>query len=436
MEGRIAVVGGGMLGMTLAYYLAGAGRDVTLFEAEDDLGGLLRNFRVGEICWDRYYHVILPTDLHLQRLLDELGLMHQVQWKRTRTGLLLDGQLYSVSSTAEFAALPALSLLEKLRLGMHLFYASRVRDWHRLERVTAVEWLRTWSGPRASARFWVPLLRAKLGEEYRCASAVFIWATMARLYGARRSGTKREKLGYVRGGYAVVIETMKAALRARGAKVACEHQLLHVQPEAQGGFLLQFANGARHRFQKVIFTVPNPNVRAICPWLPAGEQNRLAKARYMGIVCVAFLLRRPLAGFYVTNLADASFPFTGVIEMSSLVDANAFGGHAMVYLPKYVSENDSLFQASEVDVVDDFFDGLRRIFPELTLGDLAGWNVARHRYVFALPTLRYSEIAPPLTTSVQGLYIVNSAQIVSTTLNVNETVRQAQAALPVVLGEQ
>ncbi len=436
MQGRIAVIGGGMLGMTLAYYLAGAGRDVALFEAEDDLGGLVRSFRVGKVSWDRYYHVILPSDSHLQQLLAGLGLLDRVLWKKTRTGLLLDGKLYSVSSTGEFAALPALSLVEKLRLGMHLLYASRVRDWRRLERVTAVEWLRTWSGSRASARFWVPLLRAKLGEEYHRASAVFIWATMARLYGARRSGAKREELGYVRGGYAPVIEAMKAAMHGRGVKVACEHQLLHVQPEAGGGFLLHFANGASHRFRKVILTVPNPSVRAICPWLQPEEQHALAKARYMGIVCVALLLRRPLAGFYVTNIADTGFPFTGVIEMSSLVDASSFGGHALVYLPKYVSEDDPLLLTSDDDVVVDFFAGLRRLFPELTPNDVEGWSVARQRYVFALPTLRYSEIAPPVKTSVPGLYIVNSAQVVSATLNVNETVRQAQAAVPVVLSDQ
>ena len=50
------------------------------------------------------------------------------------------------------------------------------------------EWLTAWSGRRTFERFWLPLLRAKLGESYRESSAAFIWATIQRLYAARRTG--------------------------------------------------------------------------------------------------------------------------------------------------------------------------------------------------------------------------------------------------------
>jgi hypothetical protein len=51
----------------------------------------------------------------------------------------------------------------------------------------------------------------------------------------------------------------------------------------------------------------------------------------------------------------------------------------------------------------------------------------------ALPTLGYSEHLPPMSTSVPGLHIVNSAHIVNGTLNVNETIQLADRALPRIL---
>jgi uncharacterized protein with NAD-binding domain and iron-sulfur cluster len=59
---RCAVIGGGVLGMALALRLAAAGREVTLYEAGDVLGGLAGPWKVGDATWDRHYHVTLLSD--------------------------------------------------------------------------------------------------------------------------------------------------------------------------------------------------------------------------------------------------------------------------------------------------------------------------------------------------------------------------------------
>ena len=56
---------------------------------------------------------------------------------------------------------PPLGLVDKLRLGATIVHASRVTDWRRLEGISAVDWLRRWSGRRTLEKIWVPLLRAK-----------------------------------------------------------------------------------------------------------------------------------------------------------------------------------------------------------------------------------------------------------------------------------
>jgi hypothetical protein len=55
------------------------------------------------------------------------------------------------------------------------------------------------------------------------------------------------------------------------------------------------------------------------------------------------------------------------------------------------------------------------------------------RHVFALSTLNYSRRVPRVETSIPGLLLVNSSQIVNGTLNVNETVRLAEESLPAIL---
>ena len=185
--------------MELGRRLAGAGGQVTIYEAAPEPGGLAMTWPIAGTRWDRHYHVILPTDQRLVALIEELGIDDDLLWEQSSTGLFAGGKLFSVSSTAELLRLPSLRLIDKVRLGMTMLYASRVSNWRRLERISAEQWLARWSGRRTYREFWRPLLRSKLGDNADLASAAFISAIMKRLYMARTTGAKVEKLGFVRG---------------------------------------------------------------------------------------------------------------------------------------------------------------------------------------------------------------------------------------------
>ena len=194
------------------------GYRVTLIEAAAEIGGLAGSQSIGGYTWDRYYHVILQSDQHLQALLQEIGLGDSLRWGTTRTGFYTGGRLHSMSDSLEFVRFPALSLIDKARLAFTILYASRLRDWRPLERIPVVDWLRRLSGKRTVERIWLPLLKAKLGENYRITSASFIWATIARMYAARRSGLKREMFGYVEGGYSRVLARFREDSRPAASR--------------------------------------------------------------------------------------------------------------------------------------------------------------------------------------------------------------------------
>ncbi|HTF12435.1 MAG TPA: hydroxysqualene dehydroxylase HpnE [Asanoa sp.] len=73
----VAVVGGGLAGITAALRLADAGRTVTLFEAKPWLGGLTHSFRRGELDVDNGQHVFLRCCTAYRALLDRLGVTEQ-----------------------------------------------------------------------------------------------------------------------------------------------------------------------------------------------------------------------------------------------------------------------------------------------------------------------------------------------------------------------
>jgi protoporphyrinogen oxidase len=434
---HIGIVGGGVLGMTLALRLAQRGHRVTLIEGASATGGLTAPQEIGGFTWDRFYHVILLSDLHLRALLDELELTSALHWRTTRTGFFVGGRLHSMSNSLDFLRFPPLGPVDKLRLVYTILRAARETDGRRLEGITATEWLERLSGRRTLERIWLPLLVSKLGENYRVASAAFIWAIIARLYGARRSGLKREMFGYVDGGYSTILARFRERLADIGVETRCGHPVVEVAG-SDDEVSVRTTSGEQHAFDDVILTVPCPQIATICPQLTDAERARLRGVVYQGIACASLLLRKPLASYYVTNLVDGGLPFTAVVEMTTLVDAARFGGHSLVYLPRYMTQDDAFWARSDDEIRAEFLAALARMYPAFRADDVVAFRLSRVRYMLAVSTLHYSDrLLPPLGTSIPGVYIVNSAQIAHGTLNVNETLALANtqsARLASVLG--
>jgi protoporphyrinogen oxidase len=331
-----------------------------------------------------------------------------------------------MSNTLEFLRFPPLGLIDKFRLGWTIFYASKIRHWQRLEKILVGDWLRRWSGRRTFEKIWLPLLRAKLGENYQHASAAFIWAIIARMYAARRTGLKKEMFGYVRGSYARILDRFADLLKRDEIDLRLGRRVEKVT-RADGRTWVETSAG-REAFDGVVVTSPAPVADRICAELNDDERRRLRGIRYQGIVCASLLLRNPLADYYVTNITDDWVPFTAVIETTALVDPQEVGGRRLVYLPRYVTPDDPLFEESDDSIRERFLSALERMYPHFQRADVLAFRVSRVRQVLAISTLNYAQHLPPMVTSVPGLYVVNSAHIVNGTLNVNETLALADRA--------
>lgn len=416
-----------MLGLTFALRLAQRGHRVDVFEASDRLGGVADAWHLGDVRWDRHYHVICLSDSVLRDLLQELGLEHSIEWVETKTGFYGDGRLVSISSNLDILRNLPLSLWHKARLGAAMTYISQIRDGRRLEQIPVSDWLIRLSGRRVFDRLWLPLLKAKLGDNYQVASAAFIWAVARRLSKARRMGLDKERFGYVPGGYGRVLDQLGAAVADAGVDVHLGTAASRVRAVKEGVEVT--VDGRERQFDQVAVTIPAPVAARVCVGLNRDERSRLEGVTYQGIVCASVLLRRPLAGYYLTYITDPEVPFSAVVEMSALVDRQRyFDGHSLVYLPKYVRCDDPLLDAPESAIESTFLTALGRMYPSFDPGDVICFRISRVRYLLALSTLGYSDRLPPMTTSVRGVHIVNSAHIVNGTLNVNETMQLAETA--------
>ncbi|HUD72106.1 MAG TPA: FAD-dependent oxidoreductase [Dongiaceae bacterium] len=432
---KVAVVGGGLLGLTLTHRLAALGHRVDLFEAEPQLGGLAASHDYGPFTWDRFYHCILPQDTALIALLDELGLAEDLRWTRTGTGYYARGTFHDMSGNRDFLRFPLLTLVDKARLGAAIVYATRFADPNALYRVSAEEWLTRLCGRRAYETFWQPLLKAKFGPFHDQVAAVFIYATLVRLFGARSATAGAENLGYVRGGYHRILGRFAERLQARGTMLRVKTPVRRITPEPAGaGVRIAWSDGSGEtgaRYDQVFFTAPSRLARrtadpAFAGHLDAVEREHPTASAYLGVACLVLALPEPLTKYYVLNIGEPAIELTGLIEMTNLVDRGAeTAGLSLIYLPRYLDSESSDFEASDATLRDAFVDrGLKRLFPGFDLRSARYAGVHRARYVQPLPLVRQggggsTAEAPPLETPFQ---VINTSMLRCATLNNNEVV--------------
>jgi len=416
---KIGIIGGGWMGLVLAYRLAQKNHQIRLFERDDQLGGLATYQDYGDFYWDRFYHVILPTDKQLVSFIEEIGLGDKLRWKETFTGVYVDDNFYSVSNSKEFLLFPPLNLFQKFRLGMTILLGAQIKDSKKMEKITVEEWLIKYSGKTTYEKFWKPLLKAKLGDSYRRASAVFIWTYIKRLFEARGdSSAKKEQMGYLEGGYKTALDQLADILPGQGVDINLETTISNIQPAQGGGITLEYEGTAEH-FDKVIFTGPVNVLEKVTHPSLIDVSGNSASVEYLGVLCMVLATQKPLTPYYVLNIADERIPFTGVIGMTTLVDTAQTGGYHLTYLPKYIISDDPLLRKPDDEIRSWFLEGLKILYPDLKSEDIVFTKINRAIKVQPLQVVNYSQIFPKVETKHQDFFVLNTSQFTNDTLNNN-----------------
>ncbi len=430
---NVGIVGGGIMGISLSYFLAQQGVKVEIFEASPVLGGLAGPLILEDgTAVDRFYHAILSSDNHLHELAAALGLADQFRFRETRMGFYYRGRIHSMDNVVEFLRFPPLGWIDRFRLGLTVLYAQFVRDWKSLEGVSVEKWLLQWSGKGTFENIWRPMLKAKFDGGFDDTPATYIWSRLVRMKSTRKGSSQREMAGHFVGGYATLMNAMAKRIEEAGGVIHLRVPVQEVVIEHGSARGLRFADGVRP-YDAVVVTMQAPIFRRLIPGAGQDYHDYLSQTEYLGIVCPLLVLDRPLTGYWTLNITDDRVPFTGVIETTAYIDPQYVGGHHLVYLPKYTAQCSEWQQKSDDEIREVWLKNLEAMFPQFDRAWIRYFLIHRERYVEPLHRLNATHLIPSVTTPIEHLYLATTAQIYPALTNGESVSRHARQAAQMVL---
>lgn len=426
MDKSVAIIGAGIMGLTLAYRLSQNGYRVVLIESGPQIGGLSTWFDYGTFTWDKYYHVILKQDEQLLKLIHELGIANQLQWRCTKTGFLYKGDLFSMSNNWEFLRFPPLNLLQKGRLGLGILYSHYIQNPKQLQGITAKEWLTSIFGTQVYAAIWEPLLESKFGALKEQIPATIIWATINRYFSTRTKADGKEWMGYLSGGgLKVLIDAMQKKILANGGEIHTRESVTNLDQSPLGAVTLKTSR-THYTCTQVISTIPYFFLKTLTTTFDA-EYAKLGVSKFFGVIRLALLMSRSLTPYYVTNLIDKGLPYTGIVELSQVVDKKEFDGKSVIMLPRYDLPDSPWFQKSDQEVTTTFLGAMRKAWPTIDQSIQCSY-VHRERIVQGV-YLSGSPPKKPLKSDDRKVWSINAELIGDDNLNNNAIIRVAESVV-------
>jgi protoporphyrinogen oxidase len=424
----VAIVGGGLLGLTSAYRLLQAGVDVAVYERSTDLGGLVGSFDFAGHPVDRFYHVVLPTDHRVLGLARELGLEGGFRFRPTRTGFYDDGRLFSMSSLREFATFPLLPPHDRVRLAAFVAGCQLTGSPEALDDVPLLEWLRRRCGRRAVERLWVPLLDSKFDGRYDDLPATYIWARTRRM-SRTRDGAGGEVMGWLAGGYQRLIDALAARIEELGGELhpgTSVEQITGDHSRATGVVV----GGRQRSFDVVVSTLVPPQMQALLA--PSfGPEARVDHCRYLGVVCVLVRATRSVSPYYTLNITDRRIPLTTVVETTHVVDPAHVGG-TLLYVTRYVDPGHADLSRPSAEVEADYIAHARTMLPGLREDVIADVTVQRARIVEPVHVLDAGARIPKLAP-LPGLVLASTAHVYPEIVNGQSVLGVAERVVDSVL---
>ena len=406
---KMAVIGAGFAGLSVAWDLVHAGHDVTVFESASQAGGLASGFKEPHWDWsvEHFYHHWFEGDKALRGLIDELGFSDRLIYPKPVSVMYHKGRFYPFDSILSALKYPGLGFgINKIRFGLVGVYLRLTKNWQAFEKTTTEAWMRKWAGNKVFESMWKPMLDGKFGENWADkVNMAWMWA---------RLHVRSTRLGSFVGGFQAFSDGFVEKLKELGVTFRFDTRVTRIARAEDGMMQLAVQDGAPESFDKVLSTLSPAVMAHMAPDLPRDYLAGLLNLKSMGAVVMTLAIKHPLSpeGYYWYNIPkQAGYPFLSLVEHTNFLKPEYFGGEHILYIGDYLEADHPNFEKTDEELKAEFLPHLRKINPAFSEDWVRKVWVTKTKYAQPVPLLNHSKNIPTIQTPIEGLYFASMSQV-------------------------
>jgi len=330
---KIAIVGGGITGLTAAYYLTQKGFKTAVFEKENHFGGLSATFKRKNWNWplEFFFHHLFTSDLDAKKLIKELGLEEKLFFKKPKSSVFYQGKIFQIDSPVSVLKFLPLNFFDRLRVGLVTIYIKTFLNWQNLKNQKAIVFSKTFFGQRVNQILWQPLLKGKFGPFYKKISAAWFWARIKK---------RSSYLGYLEGGFQTLIDTLVQKVKQEGGQIYLKKEIRSLSQLKE--------------FDLVLITTPGQIFFEDKAW-----------PEMLGAINLVLILKKPFFEdqTYWLNINEKHFPFIAVVEQTNFINKENYNQESLLYLGGYYHQNHPFFKKTKKQLLEEFLPFVEKINP-------------------------------------------------------------------------
>jgi len=361
-----------------------------------------------------------------------------MEWLPSKVGFFYHNKIYDFVTPKDLLSFSPLAIRNRLRLGLTSLYLRYLKDWRKLEKITAKEWIIKYAGRQNYEVVWGPLLRGKFGEKADEVSTAWFWNKVRLRFGSRKR--THELLGYMNGSYGRLIDILSDKIKRSGSNIYINHTVCRIvqQDGKVTGLELKSMQDGSDKFypcDAVIATIPSYELLRIIPEMPQDYAFKLAKTKYQAALCLVLMLDRPFSNIYWLNISAPAMPFVAVIEHTNFIAPSRYHGKHIIYVSNYLSEDNLLYGVDTPTLLREYLPHLRLINPEFELDWVEKSWLFREEAAQPVVTTDYSVYIPEHETPIKSLYLANTTQIYPEDRGMNYSVRLGYTVSRLITGK-
>lgn len=409
---KIGIIGAGYTGLAIAKELVEKGQDVTIFEKQPYVGGMVNTIEIFNTRLEKYYRHIFKSDKEAIKLIKEMGLESELIWPATKMGYLSNKKPYLFGTPISLLKFKPLNFVQKLRFGFNVIHIKLINDYKKLEKVTAEKWLKDRIGDKVYSQVWEPLLISKFGEEKDQISMAWLWGKIK--LRSTSSTPEGEQLGYIKGSYQKLTDNFYKYLLNKNVDIKLETSVKEVTKE-NDKYIVKYTRNEKEEkeeFDVIVSTIDYKGFEKLFDkYMNEEEKQKIQKVNYTSARTMMIVANKSFTPFYWLNIGDNDIPFGGIIEHTNFIDKSNYDNNHILYISNYMTEDNKLYNVSKEELLKEYMKSLTKINKEFTMENIKDYYVFDEKYAQPIIECNYSEYIMDNKLEKEKIYLCTMPQI-------------------------